>query len=116
MRLISITAICAFVLVPAQAEASAAECPAASSITISGTVHDISTMREEPQAQPETFFKIRLKKPICGKLEVTANTIGPIACSEGQFLEATGKFSPPSKLVGVVRLELAGPVVCKAPK
>lgn len=110
MRLV--IAVAAFTAVSLSAQAD--ECPGPSAITVTGTVHKISTMREEPQALPETFFVIRLVKPVCGKTEITANIIGPITCSEGDTIEASGAFSPPSKMFDTARLHLQGPPICKA--
>jgi len=96
--------------------ALADDCPGPSTLTVNGTIHKISTMREEPQALPETFFTIALAKSICGKSEITANTIGAIPCAEGDAVEAKGEFSPPSQLTGVARLKVREMPICKAAK
>lgn len=92
------------------------ECPAPGTISVTGTVHGISTMREEPQAEAETFFTIKLVKAICGKSEIMANRIGTIACKEGDAIEVTGAFSPPSQLTGSARLKASETPICKAAK
>jgi hypothetical protein len=104
---------CAAAVVLLAGAAAAQNCSTVSTLTVLGTVHRIETMREEPQAEPETFFIIRVDQAVCGKNEITANTIGPIACKEGEFINATGRFTPPSPMFDTARLELKPPVICR---
>ena len=79
-------------------------CPKASDMALRGTIHGIQSMREEPQAEVETFFTIDLPSPICGKSTVTASVIGLIPCTEGDAITMSGDFSPPSQMFDTARL------------
>ena len=91
---------------PMRADAAMPDaCTKSSEITLKGRVNDIQSMREEPQAEIETFFVITLGEPICGKEKVTTSIIGKLACRDGDFITITGTFSPPSKMFDTARLK-----------
>jgi hypothetical protein len=73
-------------------------------MTLKGRAESIQSMREEPQAEMETFFVIQVSPPLCGKNVVTASIIGTLPCTEGSFITITGTFSPPSKMFDTARL------------
>lgn len=100
---------------PAQA-APNATCKPQSLMTLSGTIRTLQSMREEPQAEIETYFDIALSVPVCGKTTVTASTIGRIACKVGDSVIATGEFDPPSKMFDTARLRVNGTVSCTPQK
>ena len=79
-------------------------CSKPSEMTLSGTVRSMQSMREEPQAEVETYFEIELASPVCGKSSVNASLIGLIPCANGDAVTVTGEFSPPSKLTGMARI------------
>lgn len=81
-------------------------------MTLSGTIRTLQSMREEPQAEMETYFDIDLKSPVCGKTSVTAAVIGSIPCKIGDDVTATGEFTPPSKMFDTARLRATGGVSC----
>jgi hypothetical protein len=92
-------------------------CPKAGDMALRGTIHGIQSMREEPQAEVETFFTIDLPSPICGKSTVTASVIGLIPCSEGDAITMDGDFSPPSAMFDTARLHGdRGGITCTAAK
>ena len=79
-------------------------CQTTSVMTLTGKIRSIQTMREEPQAEAQTFFLLDLSAPLCGTRTVTASTIGPIACGENDTIEITGEYSPPEKMFNTARL------------
>ena len=79
-------------------------CKTTSVMTLTGKIRSIQSMREEPQAEVQTFFLLDLSAPLCGTRTVTASTIGPIACSENDTIEITGDYSPPEKMFNTARL------------
>ena len=92
-------------------------CPKAGDMALRGTIHGIQSMREEPQAEVETFFTIDLASPICGKSTVTASVIGLIPCTEGDAITMDGDFSPPSQMFDTARLHGdRGGITCTAAK
>jgi hypothetical protein len=80
-------------------------CAKPSEMTLSGTLRGMQSLREEPQAEVETYFDIELASPICGKATVKASVIGFIPCANGDAVTMTGEFSPPSKLTGMARMK-----------
>ncbi len=102
MRGIALVAAAALMM-PALA-ASPENCTVESDMSLSGTIADIQSMREEPQAEIETYFKIALTAPVCGKQSVTASAIGLIPCRTGDAVTVTGRFSPPSKMFDTARI------------
>lgn len=90
-------------------------CKTPSVVTLSGKIHALQSMREEPEAEVETFFDLLLPSPVCGKLTVSASVIGVIPCREGETVTMTGEFSPPSRMFDTARLRgVRGHVDCKA--
>lgn len=79
-------------------------CGATSVMTLTGKIRSIQSMREEPQAEVQTFFLLDLLAPLCGTRTITASTIGPIACGENDTIEITGEYSPPEKMFNTARL------------
>jgi hypothetical protein len=89
-------------------------CKTPSVVTLSGKIHALQSMREEPEAEVETFFDLLLPSPVCGKLTVSASVIGVIPCREGETVTMTGEFSPPSRMLDTARLRgVRGHVDCK---
>ena len=79
-------------------------CKTTSVMTLTGKIRSIQSMREEPQAEVQTFFLLDLSAPLCGTRTVTASTIGPIACGENDTIEIAGDYSPPEKMFNTARL------------
>jgi hypothetical protein len=79
-------------------------CKTTNVMTLTGKIRSIQSMREEPQAEVQTFFLLDLSAPLCGTRTVTASMIGPIACSENDTIEITGDYSPPEKMFNTARL------------
>lgn len=79
-------------------------CKTTSVMTLTGKIRSLQSMREEPQAEVQTFFFLDLSAPLCGTRTITASTIGPIACSENDTIEITGDYSPPEKMFNTARL------------
>ncbi len=73
-------------------------CREAKGITLSGKVHSLQSMREEPQAEVQTFFSLELSAPLCGLTKVETSMIGYVPCLEGDTITLTGDFSPPDKM------------------
>ena len=80
-------------------------CAKPSEMTLSGTLRAMQSLREEPQAEVETYFDIELASPICGKSTVKASVIGLIPCANGDAVTIEGEFSPPSQLTGMARMK-----------
>jgi hypothetical protein len=89
-------------------------CVKASVMTLTGKIRSLQSMREEPQAEIESFFHLDLASPLCGKTEVSASVIGTIPCAEGDTVTLTGEFSPPEKMFDTARLRGQRPVTCPA--
>lgn len=87
-------------------------CKSTSVMTLTGKIRAIQSMREEPQAEVQTFFLLDLPAPLCGARTVTASTIGPIACGENDTVEITGEYSPPEKMFNTARLRSRQIVRC----
>jgi hypothetical protein len=103
------------VLWPAKAEPARPDvCVKASVMTLTGKIRSLQSMREEPQAEIESFFYLDLASPLCGKTEVSASVIGTILCAEGDTVTLTGEFSPPEKMFDTARLRGRRPVTCSA--
>jgi hypothetical protein len=79
-------------------------CKTTSVMTLTGKIRSIQSMREEPQAEMQTFFLLDLSAPLCGTRTVTASTIGALACGENDTIEITGEYSPPEKMFNTARL------------
>ena len=79
-------------------------CRKTSVMTLTGKIRSIQSMREEPQAEVQTFFLLDLPAPLCGTSTVTASTIGALACSENDAIEIAGEYSPPEKMFNTARL------------
>lgn len=79
-------------------------CKKTSVMTLTGKIRSIQSMREEPQAELQTFFFLDLSAPLCGTSTVSASMIGPIACTESDTIAITGDYSPPEKMFNTARL------------
>ena len=79
-------------------------CRKTSVMTLTGKIRSIQSMREEPQAELQTFFLLDLSAPLCGTRTVSASMIGRIACAENDTIAITGDYSPPEKMFNTARL------------
>ncbi len=79
-------------------------CQKTSVMTLTGKIRSIQSMREEPQAELQTFFFLDLFAPLCGTSTVSASMIGRIACAESDTIAITGDYSPPEKMFNTARL------------
>jgi hypothetical protein len=113
---LTLAACAAALLWPAAATAASTACTKATEMTLSGKVRQIQSLREEPQAEIETWFWLDIPAPICGKTSISASVIGPIPCSEGDAIALSGEFSPPSPMTDTARIRAQrGTVSCTAP-
>lgn len=87
-------------------------CKTTSVMTLTGKIRSIQSMREEPQAEVQTFFFLDLSAPLCGTSTISASMIGPIACIENDTIEITGDYSPPEKMFNTARLRSRQVVKC----
>ena len=99
----------------AQPAAAAENCTKPENVTLTGKVHALQSMREEPQAEMQTFFNLELATPYCGKSVINASVIGKIECAEGSTVAMTGELSPPSALTGMAFFRGRAPVSCTPP-
>ena len=81
-------------------------------MTLTGKIRALQSMREEPQAEIETYFSLDLPAPLCGAATVSASVVGTIPCAEGDTITLTGDFSPPEKMFNTARLGGHGVVAC----
>ena len=88
-------------------------CKTTSVMTLTGKIRSLQSMREEPQAELQTFFLLDLSAPLCGTRTIAASTIGPIACGESDTIEITGDYSPPEKMFNTARLRSRQIARCK---
>lgn len=68
-------------------------------ITVSGIVHGLATVKQEPAAVPQSSFT--LQKPSCGTADVLVSVPAPIFCSEGDRANVTGEYLRPTALIPV---------------
>jgi hypothetical protein len=87
-------------------------CGKADDITLTGKIRSLQSMREEPQAEVQTFFSLDLSKPLCGVTTVQASVMGLIPCLEGDTITMTGDFSPPDKMFNMAFFRGRGFVSC----
>jgi hypothetical protein len=87
-------------------------CGKADGITLTGKIRSLQSMREEPQAEVQTFFSLDLPAPICGVTTVQASVVGLIPCTEGATITMTGDYSPPDKMFNTAFFRGHGPVAC----
>lgn len=88
-------------------------CKAPSQMTLSGKVRQIQSLREEPQADVESWFWVDLAAPLCGKKSVSASVIGTVPCSEGDAIALSGEFSPPGPTTDTARIRVhPGSISC----
>jgi hypothetical protein len=87
-------------------------CKSTSVMTLTGKIRSIQSMREEPQAEIQTFFVLDLAAPLCGTGTVTASTIGRIACGKNDTVEITGEYSPPEAMFNTARIRSLQIVKC----
>jgi hypothetical protein len=93
--------------------APAVSCTAPSTVTVSGTIQKLQSMREEPQAEVQTFFDLVLDSPLCGKQHLNASVTGLIPCANGDTITMTGEFSPPDKMFDMAFLRGQRSVDCR---
>lgn len=105
-------ALAAMVLAQPAAAADPANCTTPENVTLTGKVHALQSMREEPQAEMQTFFDLELPAPYCGKEIINASVIGNVSCAEGSTITMTGELSPPGKLTGMAFFRGRAPVSC----
>ncbi len=79
-------------------------CAKTSVMTLTGKIRSVQSMREEPQAELQTFFFLDLPLPLCGANTVSVSVMGPIPCAEGETVTITGEFSPPEKMFNTAML------------
>ncbi len=96
---------------PAEA-GNAISCTAPGTATLTGKVRQLQSMREEPQAEVQTFFHLELAAPLCGMQEVNASVIGLVPCANGDTVTMTGEYSPPDKMFNMAFFRGHKPVSC----
>ena len=89
-------------------------CKKASVMTLTGKIRSLQSMREEPQAEVQTFFYLDLPEPLCGKTAINASMVGLIPCVEGDTITMTGDFSPPDKMFDMAFFRGHGVTTCSA--
>jgi hypothetical protein len=89
-------------------------CAKADGITLTGKIRSLQSMREEPQAEIQTFFSLDLSAPLCGLTTVQASVVGTIPCVEGDTITMTGDYSPPDKMFNIAFFRGHGAVACSA--
>ena len=99
-----VTALWPLTIVRAGEPPSPEICQKTSVMTLTGKIRSIQSMREEPQAELQTFFFLDLSAPLCGTGTVSASMIGRIACAENDIITITGDYSPPEKMFNTARL------------
>ena len=87
-------------------------CGKADGITLTGKIRSLQSMREEPQAEVQTYFSLDLSKPLCGVTTVQASIMGLIPCLEGDTITMTGDYSPPGKMFNMAFFRGHGAVSC----
>ncbi len=89
-------------------------CTKAGVMTLTGKIRSLQSMREEPQAEMQTFFYLDLPEPLCGKTAINASMMGLIPCVEGDTITMTGDFSPPDKMFDMAFFRGHGITACSA--
>jgi hypothetical protein len=100
------------IAVAAPHEPKAEVCGKADGLTLTGKIRSLQSMREEPQAEVQTFFSLDLPAPLCGVATVEASIVGLIPCSEGDTVTMTGDYSPPDQMFNMAFFRGHGPVSC----
>jgi hypothetical protein len=89
-------------------------CGRADGITLTGKIRSLQSMREEPEAEVQTFFALDLPAPFCGVTTVQASVVGLIPCLEGDTVTMTGDYSPPDKTFNMAFFRGHGAVTCSS--
>ncbi len=89
-------------------------CGRADGITLTGKIRSLQSMREEPEAEVQTFFSLDLPAPYCGVTTVQASVFGLIPCLEGDTVTMTGEFSPPSEMFNMAFFRGQRAVTCSS--
>jgi hypothetical protein len=95
---------------PDQPKAEA--CGRVDGITLTGKIRSLQSMREEPEAEVQTFFALDLPALFCGVMTVQASVMGLIPCLEGDTVTMTGEFSPPSEMFNMAFFRGQRAVTC----
>ncbi|MDE1939995.1 MAG: hypothetical protein KGI68_13320, partial [Alphaproteobacteria bacterium] len=88
-------------------------CKTPSVVTLTGKIRSPQSMREEPQAELQTYFFLDLAAPLCGTTTVSASVIDRLPCAEGDTVTMTGEFSPPEKMFNTAFFRGRAPVSCR---
>jgi hypothetical protein len=88
-------------------------CQKTQPLTLTGKIGALQVMREEPQAEQESYFDLELAKPLCGTTTLKASVIGATACRNGDIATMRGEFSPPEEIFNTARLR--GEIVSCSP-
>jgi hypothetical protein len=96
------------------ADTSAPVCSKSSTMTVSGNIRSLETVREEPQAKAQTFFVIDVPSRTCGLKTINASVVGVTNCSVGNTIFITGEFSPPGQSSNMAWIRGNTPVQCYA--
>lgn len=99
-----VAALWPLTIVRAQEPPNPEICQKASVMTLTGKIRSLQSMREEPQAELQTFFFLDLSAPLCGTSTISASMIGAIACAENDTIAITGEYSPPERMFNTARL------------